>query len=103
MGPEPDPRRSVLGLVSVALGVLAGLLWLGLQAGFKAGILPTGLHGLGFVGYLFGVVAISGLGAVAGLVGVFQKDRRRILPLAGILLNAALIAYLLTQPGVFRP
>jgi hypothetical protein len=105
--PEAPRRHSALGIASLVLAVVfgAGLLALIGIAGYMTATTPGGIRedsptvivtGLA----MFGCAAGNLVGAALGFAGLFQRQRHKLFPILGLVLNVLLVVGLCGLMGI---
>ncbi|HZG58483.1 hypothetical protein [Paenibacillus sp.] len=89
---------SVIGLIGSAAvaGSMAARLAEdpALTSAIESGAMPEGVGGiLAATGLMFFFIVTALVGAVLGLVGLFQKDRLKLFSILGLVFNAVLVAF----------
>ncbi|WP_309121020.1 hypothetical protein [Paenibacillus sp.] len=91
---------SVLGIIGSAIG--ASVLAAGFANdpaflnGVEAGVLPEGMGGfLAVIGLMFLFILTALVGAVLGLVGLFQKERLKLFSILGLVFNSLVVLFVM--------
>ncbi|HZG74260.1 MAG TPA: hypothetical protein VEZ72_00255 [Paenibacillus sp.] len=91
---------SILGMIGSGIG--AGVAVAGfaddpaLLNGLETGELPAGMGGfLALIGLMFLFILTALVGAVLGLVGLFQKDRAKLFSILGLVFNSLVVLFVM--------
>ena len=108
-----DRKHSRIGIASFILAVVSvvGMIGSGIGAsvaaagfandpaflsGVETGELPAGMGGfLAMIGLMFLFILTALVGAVLGLVGLFQKDRAKLFSILGLIFNSLVVLFVM--------
>jgi len=91
---------SVLGLIGSGIGASVTAAGFANDPAFLSGIetgqLPAGMGGfLAMIGLMFLFVVTALVGAVLGLVGLFQKERAKLFSILGLVFNSLVVLFVM--------